>query len=691
MKTPKSSASSLASNSLSLKATGKQAAVFIALAAVLTAAFLLVSHSAFASELKESEPITTHEPQTYVFDYREDIGNRLTKGNGEHIYGTGNPRSEWDLLPILLPGDKVKIIPDLPTVEYALEHSRTSVGVAGLVFYDRTAETKEPSFKVTEAVSYGEPGSNGNGSTFIQEFEITGTEPVMVVITGGTNGYTLERKTVRVNETDVEVTLAYAAEWLTIKRFPEYINLNYQFFDAANNQFFDDANPMDDPGVVYYGETENPDAIWAVDAIYNIKAEEKATFKINRPYAEGYEIVFDDIYRDSRAYNWPLYTEFDETDTMTVTPRWGDNSRTISQGYTVEMVGSYEDDWTNVKYDCYPGRTLTLDACGGTINGSASRIYEMGAYSDRYLSLDEDEASGLYTPVRDGYIFDGWYTDKDYSVKAESIKSVLKTYSDNSENRSDRICRLYAKWVSNVTGWVEEDGNKYYYDEPGVLHTGWLTLEKDKYYFDENGVMLTGWQLVDGNWYYLDSEGVMQTGWLKIGNWYYLDDNGVMQTGWIKVDGVWYYLRESGAMHTGWLQSGSTWYYLLPSGAMATGWQQIGVTWYYFSGSGAMFTGWFQSGNTWYYLQSSGAMKTGWLLSGGNWYYLLSSGAMKTGWLQSGGKWYYFEASGEMVTGWKTIGNYKYYFDGSGAMVTGTVRIDGKRYTFDEDGHCLNA
>ena len=52
------------------------------------------------------------------------------------------------------------------------------------------------------------------------------------------------------------------------------------------------------------------------------KAEEKVSFKINRPYAEGYRIVFDAIYRDSRAYNWPLNTEFDETDTMTVTPRW---------------------------------------------------------------------------------------------------------------------------------------------------------------------------------------------------------------------------------------------------------------------------------------------------------------------------------------------------------------------------------
>ena len=664
MKTKSKSVNSPANNSLTLDAKGKKAAMFMVLAIALITVFLLGSNRVLADGQKKSEPITTHEPQTYVFDYRESIGNRLTKGNGEHIYGTGNPRSEWDLLPILLPGDKVQIIPDLPTVDYALAHSKTSVGVAGLVFYDRTAESKEPSVKVTKAVSYGSP-SDGHGSSFIQEFEITGTEPVMVVITGGTSGYTLERKTVRVNETDVEVTLAYGAEWLTVKRFPEYINLNYQFFD-------DDDNLMDDPGVVYYGETENPDAIWAVDAIYNLTAEEKATFKINRPYAEGYEIVFDDIYRSSRAYNWPVYTDgFDESDTKTVTPRWGDISRTISQGYTVEMVGSYEDDWVNVKYVCYPGRTLTLDACGGTINGSASRIYEMYKYSPLFNSLETDEADGLYTPVREGYIFDGWYTDEDYSVKAESIKAVLQNYSDNSENRSDRTCRLYAKWLRDVSGWVEENGNKYYYDEGGVLHTGWLTLQNSKYYFDENGVMQTGWKEIDADWYYFDENGVMQTGWKRLGNWYYLDADGVMQTGWIKDDGVWYYLRPTGAMHTGWLLSGSTWYYLNSSGAMVTGWEKVSGIWYYFSGSGAMMTGWQKIGGVWYYLQSSGAMKTGWLLSGG--------------------KWYYLDASGAMVTGWKTIGNYKYYFNESGAMVTGTVRIDGRRYTFDSDGHCLNA
>ena len=629
MKNRIKSSNSPTNNSLTLDAKGKKAAVLSVFVLVLLSVIMLFSSRVLADGQKKSEPLTTHEPQTYVFDYNQPNGSRLTTEDGRNIVGSGR-RSEWDWLPILLPGDKVKIIPELPSVDYALEHGKTSVGVVGLVFMDKTSATKEPSFKVTKEVAYGTAGNENHGNTFIQEFEITGTEPVMVVVNGGTSGYTREKKTVWVNETEVEVTLAYGAGWLGFVRFPEYIDFNYQFWDVN----VEDETWMEDFEAVYYGETENPDAIWAVDAIYNLdelgNGTDKATFKINRPYAEGYEIVFNDIYRSSKAYNWPIYGEFDESDTKTIIPRWGATSRTIGQGEEFTLVGSYTEDWINVRYDCYFGRTLTLDACGGTINGFESRIYEMSQYSPLYRSLEDDEAAGKYIPVREGYKFDGWYADKNYTEKVESLKIVLDKYSDTSEKLEERICRLYAKWV----------------------------------------VDLRGWQEIDGDWYYFDDNGEKVTGWKRIGNWYYFDDDGVMQTGWIKDSGYWYYLRSSGAMHTGWLLSGSTWYYLKPSGEMATGWAKVGGIWYYFSGSGAMQTGWIKSGGIWYYLQPSGAMKTGWLLSGG--------------------KWYYLEASGAMVTGWKTVGGYTYYFDENGAMVTGIVTIDGKRYRFDNDGHCLN-
>ena len=49
-----------------------------------------------------------------------------------------------------------------------------------------------------------------------------------------------------------------------------------------------------------------------------------------------------------------------------------------------------------------------------------------------------------------------------------------------------------------VTGWVEENGVRFYYDENGVPTVGWLELDGDTYYFYEDGSMATGEVEVDG-------------------------------------------------------------------------------------------------------------------------------------------------------------------------------------------------
>ena len=59
------------------------------------------------------------------------------------------------------------------------------------------------------------------------------------------------------------------------------------------------------------------------------------------------------------------------------------------------------------------------------------------------------------------------------------------------------------------------------------------------------------------------------TGWFnQDGTWYYFDQNGSMQKWWIKDKGEWYFLNGSGAMETGWLLDHDKWYYLESSGAM---------------------------------------------------------------------------------------------------------------------------
>ena len=84
-----------------------------------------------------------------------------------------------------------------------------------------------------------------------------------------------------------------------------------------------------------------------------------------------------------------------------------------------------------------------------------------------------------------------------------------------------------------------------------MLSSQWLKWDGDWYFLNPSGVMHTGWLKDNGKWYYLSSRGIMQTGWVKPDSyWYYLDSNGVMQTGWRKLNGSWYYFESTGQMRT---------------------------------------------------------------------------------------------------------------------------------------------
>ena len=284
----------------------------------------------------------------------------------------------------------------------------------------------------------------------------------------------------------------------------------------------------------------------------------------------------------------------------------------------------------------------------------------------------------------------------------------------------------------NANGWVNSNGEWYYYRNGQLVKGEWLKDRGNWYYlYQGDGIMATGWTEVEGQWYYMDANGVMQTGWVNInGEWFYLDKSGVMVTGVVKIEGKyhkftssgvwrgevkedgwvsegkqWYYFKngskttgwckiansyyffdDSGVMQTGWLKRGNTWYYLQSSGAMSTGWVQVGDNWYFMNESGAMQTGWLKRGNTWYYLDSSGIMSTGWVQDGGKWYFMNESGVMQTGWLKRGNTWYYLSSSGAMHTGWLKLGNSWYYMKDSGAMVTGTHVINGVTYKFNSSG-----
>jgi glucan-binding YG repeat protein len=231
---------------------------------------------------------------------------------------------------------------------------------------------------------------------------------------------------------------------------------------------------------------------------------------------------------------------------------------------------------------------------------------------------------------------------------------VIITHTDNS---FDSI----AKANGYGSGWVELDGNKYYYVDGGVK-TGWQSIDGKSYFFDEAGVMKTGWVSKDENKYYLDNKGEMKTGWLEL-------------------DGKSYYFDITGAMRTGWVADGGKEYYLDNKGVMKTGWLSIEANRYFLDNSGVMKTGWLANGGDWYYLDNSGVMKTGWVNSEGRWYFLNDSGVMKnTQALVNNSQWDYLDNSEDINTDSSNILAEKYKISSKDTVVTGWLNYKEKWY-----------
>jgi glucan-binding YG repeat protein len=285
-------------------------------------------------------------------------------------------------------------------------------------------------------------------------------------------------------------------------------------------------------------------------------------------------------------------------------------------------------------------------------------------------SLDISRNDHLMLAYKYGKWYDWDYCDyyycyyTDYTVVPNSI-----TYGMEFDKT-----QVFTGLVPNIeTGWQEEDGVRYYY-ENFARKTGWLTLEEGTYYLDDKGVPVTGVKTIDGKKYIFSKDGIRYTGWyVKSGKTYYFGSDGAMVTGSQKIDSKWYYFSSKGVMYTGWLTKSGNTYYFDENGVRASGKKVI-------------------DGNT-YYFNSKGVMQIGWLTKSGKTYYFNTNGTMQFGWKKIDKKWYRFDKKGVMITGWvreERDYNVNYYYMGEdGAMLVNTsIEINGIVYTFDKNGVC---
>ena len=157
----------------------------------------------------------------------------------------------------------------------------------------------------------------------------------------------------------------------------------------------------------------------------------------------------------------------------------------------------------------------------------------------------------------------------------------------------------------------------------------------------------------NGMTYCKNADGSNKTGWVNdSGSWYYFDQqDGHMRTGWVKDKSKWYYLNSGdGHMTTGWLilnPSGRK-YYFRRDGSMVEGpgWAEIGGGKYFFTEFGHVKNAWELVSGKWYYRTTDGdTVKDRWILYKNQFYYLTADGSAAAGTTVIGGKQYKFSSS----------------------------------------------
>ena len=231
--------------------------------------------------------------------------------------------------------------------------------------------------------------------------------------------------------------------------------------------------------------------------------------------------------------------------------------------------------------------------------------------------------------------------------------------------------------VQKTTGWIVENGNKYYV---------------------ENGEKVAGFKTMDGKTYFFSRDntkyGVMRTGKFQIGDYYYCfdDTTGEMLTGLFEYKGQKYFANESGELQLGYQTIDGKAYFFSRDktmyGVLKTGKFQIDGAYKIFNES--LQTGLFEFEGNKYYADSDGVLQGGFQIDNGKTYFFSRDntkyGVMRTGKFQIGDYYYCFDdTTGEMLTGLFEYKGQKYFANESGELQLGYQTIDGKAYFFSRD------
>lgn len=184
---------------------------------------------------------------------------------------------------------------------------------------------------------------------------------------------------------------------------------------------------------------------------------------------------------------------------------------------------------------------------------------------------------------------------------------------------------------------------------------GWQTDEEgNRTYFDEYGILARNeWKEINGKYYYFNESGVLQTGVFTVGSKMFLTNkNGVRQKGFCVYRKRQYYANANGRLYIGWkTYEGKRYYFSPKTGGAYLGYKKIGSDRYFFDrATGEMLTGWqaVDENRTYYFDPVSGALQ-------------------KNCWIEVKGKHYYLAGNGKPYANVsKVIGGVRYRFNAKG-------------------------
>ena len=339
----------------------------------------------------------------------------------------------------------------------------------------------------------------------------------------------------------------------------------------------------------------------------------------------------------------------------------------------------------------YTGRTY-CEGCSSVVDWGTT----VDATGHNYVVSDgklvcescstEKTQTGLYTDETGTYYFingvaqkgwqtvDGaWYYFTDsgvgYDGEMEFIPGVTYSLTDGKLDSGVWAKTLY--------------GNKYYYG-PTYHAKGWVNIDGEDYFF-ENGIALaSGWELLFEsqayrNWYYFNEDGTCdktmkpEDGFIEFRNGLGYAKDGEGLAGLCNIDGDWYYFH-----HTGYAQKNGTY-----GGRI-------------FKDDYAAYTGLLTVNNVLYVYEDGVTGNCGLYEFDGEYYYSYWGGVVKTN-----GKYYIdnsfcdlpageytFGEDGKMVRGLiETEDGLCYYLNGKPAAA-GLYNIDGDYYFVKANGIC---